>query len=132
MKKILSGLCIVLLALSARAVESSVIKNTTNGQVFGISYESGVATVTVAGVVSATTLEGALGSQASATISNVTAARITNNAGTNGVALTGFQSIAAGTAVVGTNAPASTNAMIWISFSINNRPCYLGFIPGNQ
>lgn len=58
MKKILLGLAVGLTAAFAPAIESSVILNATNGQVFGVSYETGVATVTVAGVVNATTLSG--------------------------------------------------------------------------
>lgn len=49
MKKILAFL--MLLAVPCFAIDSSVIKNTTNGQVFAISYESGSATCVVAGVV---------------------------------------------------------------------------------
>jgi hypothetical protein len=48
--------------------QSSVIKNTAGTEVYGITYTSGAATVTVNGVVSATTLSGIVsGTQITAT-----------------------------------------------------------------
>ena len=57
MKKILIVCAAALLAIPVLAqVKSSVIKNTADTEVFSIGYGSGVATVTVAGVISATEL----------------------------------------------------------------------------
>jgi hypothetical protein len=54
MKKILIVCAAALLAIPVLAqVKSSVIKNTADTEVFSIEYGSGVATVTVSGVVSA-------------------------------------------------------------------------------
>lgn len=80
MKKYLFVLVFVLglAGVVSAQVESSVIKNTTNGTVFAIKYGSGAATVEVAGVVSATTLSGAI-----PTINN------TGTASINSLAVTG-------------------------------------------
>lgn len=108
MKKILSilfGLCLV--AVSVYAVDSSTVLNTTNGRVFNIAYESGVATVTVAGVVSATTVSATVltANYTNASIGGTFTALGTGTAGN--LTTTGTATIAAatvtGAAAVSTN-----------------------------
>lgn len=92
MKKILFGL-LVGLAVTASAIESLVVKNATNGTVFAVAYETGVSTVTVAGVVSATSFSPALNAAAAITAGSLTVQTNATVGGTLGV--TGIATFAA-------------------------------------
>lgn len=69
--KIIAAVAALALPLQAFAESSSVILNTTNGQVFAVEYGSGPATVRVDGVVSATSFSPALNSAANGTFGGV-------------------------------------------------------------
>lgn len=78
------------------------------------------------------TISGALSGGSLSSTGTATLASIVNGGTSNGPSLAGFRQIPAATSIVGTNAPAATNAAIYVSVVISNRVHYLLAIPANQ